>query len=209
VGKFSSFSKIESSIDYNLSDLKIFKQGYTSNGEAVILAGIDNSGINTRDIKGLVGADYFLSEEGDYNDLYVYSTYNFNLQLRPNYASDFGCHNTRKSILIVSSHNNEKLDFEYGRFKYFLPQEIAIADEELLNFSYTDLSGGLWNAYLSGILRQVEMADKQTSEIKRMGDQYAGKFQTLTREISNLQLSFELTGIFIKNNILYLKVASQ
>ncbi len=183
VGKFSSFSKVESTISYNLSQLKIFKQGFTAYGEVVILAGFEEKGINTADIKGNVMTDYFLSEEGEYDDLFVYSTYNFELKLRENISSEFSCHNTKKSILISSGHNDENLEFDYGRFKYYLPQEVAIAEEELLNHSYTDLSDGLWNAYFSGILRQIEMADKRTSEIKRMGDQYAGKCQTLRREI--------------------------
>jgi len=206
IGKCSSYSKIESFLNYNLSHLKIHKQGFTSYGEAIILAGFEVRGMNTSDIKGLVVADYFVSEEGEYDDLFVYSTFNFDLKLRNNLVSEYSCHNTHHGILISSKHYNEELVFEYGKFKYFLPQEITIAEDELLNYSYTDLGDGLWNAYLSAILRQIEMADKQTSEIKRMGDQYAGKFQTLTREISNLNLSFEQTGIFIRDNILYVKL---
>ena len=206
IGKFSSYSKIESFLNYNLSHLKIHKQGFTSYGEAIVLAGFEVRGMNTTDIKGLVVADYFLSEEGDYDDLFVYSTFNFDLKLRNNLVSEYSCHNTRHSILISSKHYNEELDFDCGKFKYFLPQEITIAEDELLKYSYTDLGDGLWNAYLSAILRQIEMADKQTSEIKRMGDQYAGKFQTLTREISNLNLSFEQSGIFIRDNMLYVKL---
>ncbi len=207
IGKFSSYSKIESYLNYSLSHLKLIKQGFTSFGEAIVLAGIEVQGMNTSDIKGRVIADYFLSEEGEYDDLFVYSTLNFDLKLRNNLVSEYSCHSTRKNILITSKHKSERLDFEYGRFKYYLPQEIAIADDELLNYSYSDLRDGLWNAYLSAILRQIEMADKRTSEIKQMGDQYAGKFQTLTREISNLKLSFELTGFFVKDNAVYIKLA--
>jgi len=206
VGKFTSFSKVESTISYNLSHLKIYEQTFTEYGEAIVIAGIDNSGINTMDIKGQVMADYFLSEEGEFDDLFVYSTYNFELDLRDKHSSAFSCHNTRKSILISSTHNSVELDFDYGRFKYYFPQEITISDDELLNYSYTDLSDGLWNAYLSGILRQIEMVEKNTSEIKRMGDQYSGKFQNLSREISNIQLNFEQAAIFIKDNTLFVKL---
>jgi hypothetical protein len=209
VGKFTSFSKIISPLSFRPDQLKIFKHAFNTYGEAVVIAGFEEAGINTADINGQVVADYFLSEEGEYDDLFVYSKYNFDIEGRGFAPSAFTCSNTKKSIQINSYFDGHELVFDYGRFKYFLAQEITITEEELLNYSYAGLSDGLWNAYISAILRQIEMHEKHTSEIKRMGDQYAGEFQTLTREISNLRLSFELSGIFVKDNLLYLKITSR
>ena len=206
VGKFTSYSKIEalSSVDYN--QLEILHQGFTDFGEAIVLARIGKRTRETDPANLHVIADYFLSEEGEYDDLFVYSTYNFIVEKPGEFSSEFSCHNTKRSILIKSSYNNQELEFDYGRFKYYFPQEITISEEELFSYSYSDLSDGLWNAYLACILRQIEMIEKNTSEIKRMGDQYSGKFQTLTREISNIRLSFEQSGIFVEENTLYVKL---
>jgi len=206
VGKFTSFSRIEAISPITTGQLEIIEQGFTSYGEAIMLAGIKERALVADTEKPVVVADYFISEEGEYDDLFVYSTYNFQVENPGGSASKFSCHNTKRSILIKSTHNNRELDFDYGRFKYYFPQGITFNDEELLNYSNADLSDGLWNAYLAGILRQVEMAEKHTSEIKRMGDQYSGKFQNLSRETSNIQLGFEQSGIFIKDNILYVKL---
>ena len=206
VGKFTSYSKIEAISTATLGQLEIFDQGFTGYGEAIVLAGIKERALVVESESPVVVADYFISEEGEYDDLFVYNTYNFRVDSPGEFTSGFSCHNTKRSILISSIHNNRELEFEYGRFKYYFRQEIVISEEELFRYSYSDLSDGLWNAYLSGILRQVEMAEKHTSEIKRMGDRYSGKFQNLSREISNIQLGFELSGIFIKDNKLYVKL---
>ncbi len=206
VGKFTSYSKIEAVRSVTSGQLEIIEQGFTRYGEAIVLAGIKESAQVADIDKPVVVADYFISEEGEYDDLFVYSTYNFRVEKSGVFSSKFSCHNTKRSILIKSTHNNRKIEFDYGRFKYYFQQEITISEEDMFNYSYADLSDGLWNAYLSGILRQFEMAEIHTSEIKRMGDQYSGKFQNLSREISNIQLGFELSGIFIKDNKLYVKL---
>lgn len=206
VEKFTSYSKIEAISVATLGQLEILDHGFTDYGEAILVAGIKDRIQDTDFENPVVVADYFISEEGEYDNLFVYSTYNFWVDSPGKFTSGFSCHNTKRSILINSTHNNRELEFEYGRFKYYFKQEIAISEEELFSYTYSDLSDGLWNAYLSGILRQVEMAEKHTSEIKRMGDQYSGKFQNLSREISNIQLGFEQSGIFIKDNKLYVKL---
>ena len=206
IGKFTSYSKMEAAVYFTPDQIKIHKLSFSDYGEAIVLAGFEDNIINTLNVKAHAIADYFLSEEGEYDNLFVYSTYNFQVNNPGGFSSQFSCHNTERSILIKSSHNNRKLEFDYGRFKYYFPQEITIGEEELFSYSYSDLSDGLWNAYLAGILRQIEMIEKRTSEIKRLGDQYTGKFQTLTREISNIRIGFEQSGVFIKENTLYVKL---
>ncbi len=206
LGKYTSFSKIEPRGNFPVSAFKIFKKEFTSFGEAVVLAGIPKSACNSSYPEITVKAEYFLSEEGEYDNPKIYGTYCLLISDDEGTTADFTAHKTKKSILVTTTLNGDSLAFDYGKFKYFSESPVELSDDELLEYSTADLTNGLWNAWFAASLRQMEMAEKHTSEIRKMDDNYTSKYQNLTREVSENQLGFKPARILIKDNIFYLKM---
>lgn len=210
LGKFTSFSKIEPRGNFPVTRFTVYKTEFTSFGEAVVLAGIPkaacNSGSSETSSEIKVKAEYFLSEEGEYNNPKIYGTYCLLISDDEGTTADFTAHKTRKSILVSTTLNGDSLEFDYGKFKYFTESPVELSDDELLEYSNADLTNGLWNAWFVATLRQMEMAEKHTSEIRKMNDNYTSKYQNLTREVSENQLGFKPAKILIKDNIFYLKM---
>jgi len=206
LGKFTSFSKIEPKGVFAEIDFQIYQQGFTGFGEAIVLAGIPKSGYRNNAANVRTKAEYFLSEEGENDNPKVYSTYSLLVSDDAGTTADFTAHKTKKGILISTSLNGDSLAFDYGKFKYFTENAAELTDDELLDYSNADLTNGLWNAWLLATLRQMEMAEKYTSEIRKMDDIYFAKYQNLTREVSENQLGFRPAKILVKDNNIYLKM---
>ncbi len=206
--KFSSFSQITAKANAGLQQMKIYKTGFTDYGEAIVLAGFADTASMPEANPVKVLSDYFMWEEGDHDALKVYDTYHFHVARPGAFSTGFACHNTKNSVLISSELDSLKLEFDYGRFRYFTRNGPQPDEETVMDFSIGAMSEGLWNAYLVAVLRQIEMSEKQTSEIKRMDDQYNGKMQGLNREISNIRHRFMLSGIFIADNNLYVRLTT-
>ncbi len=207
--KFTSFSKIESKKNISISGFRIYQQGFTSFGEAIVLAGIPKSAPAENNPTICTKAEYFLSEEGENDRLKMTSTYKLFVADEAGNAVDFTAHKTRKGILVNSVLNNDSLAFDYSKFRYFTETIPEIPDDELFEYSYADLTNGLWNAWFLASLRQIEMGEKYTSDLRKMGDLYSAKYQNLTREISENQLGFDLEKVFIRDNMIYLKLVKK
>ncbi len=212
--KFTTYSQIKSKLNYSGSLFRIVKKAYTGFGEAIILAAFPvNLPIETTLTDSLlINTEIFLCEKGLGDDINLYSFYSLegrNYQ-QPGDEPDLfesQLHKTGKSIEISSSINDETFELEYGRFKYFFDKETNyISETEEFSFSKTDMRNGLWPAFLTCFLRQIELSEKYTTEIKNMGDLYTGKFEHLTREVSKNNLGFRIDKIFIKDNDLYLRL---
>lgn len=207
--KFTSFSKIESKKNISISGFRIYQQGFTSFGEAIVVAGIPKSAYAENNPTIRTYAEYFLSEEGENDRLKMTSTYKLFIADEAGNAVDFTAHKTKNGILVNSILNSDSLAFDYSKFRYFTKNIPEISEDELFEYSYADLTNGLWNAWLLASLRQIEMGEKYTSDLRKMGDLYSAKYQNLTREISENQLGFDLEKVFIKDNMIYLKLVKK
>jgi len=204
--KFTSFSKIESQKNISISGFQIYRQGFTNFGEAIVLAGIPKAQNDAHNPTVFTKAEYFLSEEGENEHLKMTSTYKLFVTDEAGNAVDFTAYKTKKGILVTSILNTDSIEFDYSKFRYFTQNNQDISDDELFDYSYADLTNGLWNAWFLASLRQMEMGQKYTSDLRKMGDIYSSKYQNLTREISENQLGFDLEKIIIKDNTFYLKL---
>lgn len=209
--QFNSLSRIKAAIAITPESIQKIAEAITNSDEKMIKIAFNESKAKVRDSL-FVQAEVFYSETPLSIGERIYTYFKMSAFL--NNPS-----NRNKEIFVWESHlDNGRLEFvsslmgnkiEYPvRYRYYsAPKAYTCKSEPDPDFyQHEDMGYGFWNAYAISILRNIDLLEKEFTEIKAMTDNYGGQAEFITREISSNTVSFLIESACTANNRLYLRL---
>ena len=209
LGKFNSFSNITSEAWYAENSVELLEIVYTSNQEMIIMVNVKSEAKNKKDCHHLkCNIEFFQSEQS-------LSARNMLLNRLFINIEETNCKNeittlewlqnaSGNSADISSLQNQQPLPVVTGKFRYLMPETLKAKQSGTSFPAEFDLTFGLWNAYISAFVLQLENMDVFNSQVKYLDDTFEKQFQDLTRVISSNSLKPEPVSFIIRDNKLIL-----
>lgn len=212
--RFNSLSKINATIRFDTTDIVLADQHITSAGEKIVLITADSSLFNlglTCD-RVYINAEVYYSETpvSLHNRIYMY------FKIKAEKITGNGetvpllkweLHSDNNRIEFRSEFEGKEVYFPIRYHRYaasatFIAEDTP--DAEI--FLGSTMGYGIWNAFAVSMLRQIDMLDKDNVEVKSMMDDYSGRFETMSRELSVTQGSHRIHSAVVYENGYYLRI---
>ena len=209
--QFNSLSKFSAALAINPAAFTMLEETYTNAGEKIVKIIYQTTQTEASDSL-LVDAEVFYSETplsvGD--RIYTYFKISAFLKSKQNKTKEifvWESHLDNGRLEFVSTFKGTKVEFPV-RYRYFsAPQNRACNSEPDPDFYQNeDMGYGLWNAYAIAVLRNIDLLEKEFTDIKAITDNYGGQAEFLSREISSNTGSFLIESACTYNNRLYLRM---
>lgn len=212
LGKFNSFSNITGEAWFAENSVELLEMVYTSNQEMIIVVRVKIDPKNKKDCHHVkCNIEFFQSEHGlsSRNTLLNRMLVKIEETNCKNEANTFEWLQNEgvKGADISSLWNGQPLPVVTGKFKYLMPGTAKGNESENDFPAEFDLTFGLWNAYISAFILQLENMDVFNSQVKYLDDTFDKQFQDLTRVISSNSLKPEPVSFYIRENKLVLETA--
>jgi hypothetical protein len=209
--KYENLYRIESKIFASESQFEQMEYYYNSFGEAMVLMRYEiSSKPETFDTIN-VSAEFYQVERQKNT---VFETEE-KFSLDPSFTESgipavlkgntYSIHSLNNLVEINSIFEGQAIYFPYANYRYegldsTLFQEPETELNQKLNF-------GIWKAYFETLIHKIIGLSLSSSvAIKQVGDEYSNENKILSREISESNPSFGITGIRVDNNYLMLDV---
>jgi hypothetical protein len=209
--QFNSLSKISAAIAINPAAFMVLEESHTSAGEKLVKINYQLSQTKASDSL-VVDAEVFYSETPLSAGDRIYTYFKISAFLKSKNGNNkkvfiWESHLDNGRLEFVSTFKGGKVEFPVRYRYYSAPQNKACNSEPDPDFYQNeDMGYGLWNAYAIAILRNIDLLEKEFTDIKAITDNYGGQAEFLTREISSNTVSFLIESACTANNRLYLRM---
>ncbi|MFC2096451.1 hypothetical protein ACFLQ3_01980 [Bacteroidota bacterium] len=208
--KFQDFSLAKAEIAYNDSSVVLVDTFFTKYNEGVVIIDFNyqvdsNKNKDTLVIRG--------------EHLQVFSERNFkkekvefyNLSIQDNLEKDsvdflaqYNYKIINRGYDINSIYGHNIIEFEERSYNYRTDIEFT-PDSANLEENYYRLNRGLWNGYLTGVLKNITTLSKQlASKVKNSNDFYTLKNEGLIRTVARNKVSFGYNDFKLHQNQFYI-----
>jgi hypothetical protein len=210
--QFVDFTKVKTKRIYNPATFEVKKKFFTKYKEGIVLLSYKPVEKTEKDTLRVEAELMQLSREDQVlleNTVYC----KFNIHSHPDSTK-----NTGKKILdytykqhgdrfaVISLSNSDTLSFPVHPYRYFSSTDTIKNDTNYINTG-VGLQNGLWNAYVNLFLSNLNFYNKSlSSKVKTSYDNYSKKNQDLVRTVSMNTISFRLSGMEIKDQVLNMDI---
>ncbi|MCG8411207.1 MAG: hypothetical protein MI739_07980 [Bacteroidales bacterium] len=209
--KFQDYLLAEGQLTYNDSAITLIDTFFTKYNEAIVLIDFNTKSSLTKTDTIRIKGEYlqvFIEENSSKEKV---SFFNFNINEKTvsdtlQIASEYNYKQVNNCYNIFSTYKNDWISFYKRPYRY---QSETIINNQINELYAFNLSRGLWNTYLSGILTNISFVAKQLSgKVENTSDSYSSKNQSLIRTVTTDSISFDFIDFAIIDNQLYLKLES-
>jgi hypothetical protein len=209
--KYENLFQISSNLFVSENNTEQIEGFYTSFGEAIVLLKYNITGVELIYDSALTLAEVYQVERQKNN---VFETEEkITVDSHPANPGDtalirsytYSIHTLNNLLEINSQMNGEAIMFPYFNFRYLGIEEKEVAEPE--NNLSAKLNYGLWKTYIETLVQKILFLSQSYSvAIKQVGDDYSTENKNLSREISEADPSFKISGLRITNNYLSVDV---
>ena len=211
--KFQDFSLSKIQYAYNQSSVQVIDTFFTKYDEAIIL--LEVSPIN----KDKISMDT-ITVKGEHLQVFIERNFQkervefFNFLIRDkqkkdsvDLVADYRYKIVNRSYDIHSILADSLIGFQERTYNYRTDQEF-VKDSSALVTKEISLNKGLWNAYITGVLKSVTVISKQlASQVKNSNDFYTIKSEGLIRTVARNKVSFGFKEFKMYENQLYIDLS--
>lgn len=210
LGKFNSFTSIFADKSFNQAKIIILEQEYNTNQEAMVLIGLTTDWPPSDDCDRVrILIENFESELTRSKKPVVIGKSKSWLHLE-------GCSGSKELFEYHRSYSPDGVEIESGTdtlravefdnwFVYKAPEGSDSASASQSFPQYFTLKFGLWDAWQSAIITQLEQSDLSNSQVKNLDEQTNSEFQGLIRIIFRGENNFRIKRAVVKDNKLLLE----
>jgi hypothetical protein len=209
--KYENLFRISSNLIVLENNIEQIEGFYTAFGEAIVLLKYNLTGADLISDSVVIVTEVYQVERQKNNSFETEEK--IGLNYRSGITGDtsmdqgysYSIHTLNNLLEINSEWNGEDILFPYFKFRYLGNLEKDLPDSD--NNLSARLNYGLWKTYIEILIQKILMLSQSYSvAVKQVGDNQVSENKTLSREISEADPSFTITGMRIVNNYLSLDV---
>jgi hypothetical protein len=205
ITKYENLYRIGSKVGISANKFEQLEYFYTSFGEAIVLMKCNHTSEQQLTDSIEATTEVYQVERQKNNVFETEEKITINVHLAAAYDSlpdshfNYSIHTLNNLLEIYSEMEGEPVPFPYFNFRY-----IGKEDPQLLetgNNLSNKLNYGLWKTYFEILNQKILFLSQSYSfAIKQVGDEFTSGNKNLSREISEADPSFTITGLRIVNN---------
>jgi hypothetical protein len=213
--KFQDFSLTKAEIAYNDSSVVLVDTFYTKYDEGIVLVDFNyqpESELNKDTLK----------IKGEHLQVFIEKSFRkekvefYNLSIQNNLEKDstdflaqYNYKVVNRAYDISSIYGSDLIDFKERTYNYFVENEFT-PDSTNAEGNFYRLNRGLWNAYITGVLKNTTTLSKLlASKIENSNDFYTLKTEGLIRTIARNKVSFRFNDFELSENQFYIDLHGQ
>jgi len=210
LGKFNSFSNINGEAWFAENSVELLEIVYTPNQEMIIAISVKSDPKNKKACHHIkCNIEFFQSEQSMSARNMLLNRMLVNIEetncKNENAFFEWMKNESGKNADITSTLNGQQLPVVTGKFKYQMAGTVKVNEPENKFPAEFDLTFGLWNAYISAFILQLEDMDVFNSQVKYLDDTFDKQFQDLTRVISSNSIHPKPVSFTVRDNKLVLE----